>query len=243
MNQQELNDQLYVSVRDNKPEKVREYLKQGAEIDHKDGNVLYTTVILDNYEMARLLIDAGADPTVSRCKPMRSALFFGKPAMLEILLEANGAKEHFRDELPNALKLATDKNEINNASIGVIQKLLDIGLDVHYLDDAAVKNSVIGNMPEITDLLLENGANFHASGDYAFRQAAIKGYDKVLEVAIIKHDLTPTQESLVWMKEKDCLKTVEQLMAKRELNKKLQANLTPKPTVKKSKMKDLGMKI
>lgn len=240
MNQQELNDQLYVSVRDNKPEQVKEYLKQGADIDHKDGNVLYTAVILDNHEMARLLIDAGANPTVSRCKPMRSALFFGKPAMLDILLEPNGAKEQFRDELPNALKLATDKSEIDKASSAVVQKLIDIGFDVHYFDDAAVKNSVIGNMPEITDLLLENGANFHASGDYAFRQAAIKGYDKVLEVAIIKHDLTPTQESLDWMREKDCLKTVEHLIAKRTLNKQLQNKYPPRQA---KKTKGFSMKI
>lgn len=198
----------------------------------------------DRHEMLRILIDAGANTNVRKHRSIKSALTKGDAVALEMLFEPEGAFDKFYSDFPNVLKMASDKNEVMNISYGVVKTLIEKGVDVHYFDDAAVKNAVISNEPQIVDLLLEHRANFHASGDYAFRQAAIKGYDKVLEVAIIKHDLTPTQESLDWMREKDCLKTVEQLIAKRDLNKRLQTNLnTPKTTATKSKKKGYGMKL
>ena len=245
MNQQQLNDQLYVAVRDNKVELAKEYLANGADVNQNDGEALYTATIMDDHhEVLRVLIDAGADTNIRKHRSIKSALTKGDAISLAMLLEPQDAFNKFYADLPNALKLACDKNEVITVTYGVVRTLLEKGADVHYFDDSAVKNAVISNEPEIVDLLLEHGTNFHASGDYAFRQAAIKGYSKVLEVAIIKHNLTPTQESLDWMKEKDCLKTVEQLIIKRNLHNKLQTNLNaPNPTVKKSKMKNLGMKL
>lgn len=245
MNNQQMNDQLYVAVRDNKIDLAKEYLAKGADINHNDGEPIYTATILDNHhEVLRVLIDAGADTNIRKHRSIKTALTKGDAISLEMLLEPKGAFDKFYADFPNALKLASDKNEVMTVSYGVVRTLLEKGVDVHYFDDMAVKSAVISNEPEIVDLLLENGANFHASGDYAFRQAAIKDYKQVLEVAIVKHDLTPTQESLDWMREKDCLKTVEQLISKRDLNKKLHANLnTPKPTATKSKIKGFGMKI
>jgi ankyrin repeat protein len=241
MNKQQMNDQLYVAVRDNKIDLAKEYLAKGADINHNDGEPIYTATILDNHhEMLRVLIDAGADTNIKRHRSIKTALTKGDAISLEMLLEPKGVFENFNSDFPNALKLACDKNEVMSVSYGVVKTLLEKGSDVHYFDDLAVKSAVISNEPEIVDLLLENGANFHALGDYAFRQAAIKDYGKVLEVAIIKHNLTPTQESLDWMKEKDCSDFVENLIAKRELNKKLTQSMTPKP---KQKIKGLTMKI
>lgn len=239
--QEQLNSKLYVAIRDNQIDRAKEHLEKGADINNNNGEPIYIATILDNrHEMLQILIDAGADTNIDRHRSIKSAIAAGDAVSLEILFEPKDSFENFHSDFPNALKLATDKDDVSEPSYNVICVLLSRGVDVHYFDDIAVKNSVIANQPEIVDLLLDHGANFHASGDYAFRQAAIKGYDKVLEVAIVKHNLTPTQESLDWMKEKDCLTTVQQLLGKRDLNKRLQQKYQPNPI---KKTKGLTMKI
>lgn len=243
MNQQQMNDQFHVAVRDNCLDVAREFIAHGADINHNNGDPIYTATILDNHhEMLKMLIDAGADTNIKGHRPIKSAIYKGDEKALEMLFEPKGSFNKFHNDFPNALRLATDSQEVDSISFGVVKTLLDKGYDPHYMDDMPVKQATIDNRADVVDVLLEHGANFNASGDYAIRQAAIKDYNQVLEIAIVKHGVKPTQESVEWMKTYNCFDRVEHLLSKRALNERLTQRMNERPK-QKVKPKGLSLKI
>lgn len=109
---------------------VRELLKQGADVDARDGEHEETPIILAvkfaDATMVRMLIDAGAEVD-ARDDSGQTALFFA-PVLSEVfkvLLEAT-ADVHARDEDGNTILM---RKVSDSSSLAEVEELLRLGID------------------------------------------------------------------------------------------------------------------
>jgi hypothetical protein len=56
---------------------------------------------------------------------------------------------------------------VEQGNFEFVKILIDIGMDIHYGDDAALHMAIYGDYPKIVELLLKSGANIHAGDDWA----------------------------------------------------------------------------
>lgn len=65
-----------------------------------------------------------------------------------------------------------------------VLRLIHLGADVHYADDAALIAAVLSNRSHITEALLVNGANVHARDNYCANSAAESSKTAILSILL-----------------------------------------------------------
>lgn len=164
----------------------------------------------------------------------QSGLLLGVAALLghtetaKVLVE-NGANPD------NGLAQAAE-----NGNIKTVDFLLEKGAKgiQHALTKAIEKDNV-----EMFNHLISKGADFNYNHCEPLRWAAMENSRQVVHSILIDHRADPSPTAIDWIKENGHTYPLE-VLAKRNLNDKLQANInTLKPTIKKAKIKGYGMKL
>ena len=126
----QLNRALLDSVIMRDVDRVRELLRQGADLNARDEEHLETPLILAvkfcGIDMVRLLIEAGAE-VEARNAWNRTALFYAPVSseVFKLLLEV-GADIHARDGEGNTILM---RNVARSASISEVEEILRLGVD------------------------------------------------------------------------------------------------------------------
>jgi ankyrin repeat protein len=154
---------LLMAINNGSVEVAEILLKNGAKLNVIDGEgwtpLTYAATQEYGERIAELLLKHGADINMkdgSRYRPIDVAATMGNVRIVEVLIK-NGADLGENDALGiTPLILAASKG-----NLPVAARLVESGADVNYTCDQgtrALDIAIIGNKPEIRDLLLRNGA-------------------------------------------------------------------------------------
>ncbi|MCD0496768.1 ankyrin repeat domain-containing protein [Achromobacter sp. MY14] len=156
------------------------------------------------------------------------AALLGHTETVKVLVE-NGANPD------NGLTQAAESGHIQTTSY-----LLEKG--AKNIQDALTKAIEKENV-EMFNHLISKGADFEYNHCEPLRWAAMSNARQITHTILLDHRADPTPTAVDWLKENGHTYPLE-VLAKRNLNDKLQTNLnTPKPKATKSKIKGFGMKI
>jgi ankyrin repeat protein len=141
---------------------VKDALERGANIDAAFSPPLMIAIYRDDYELASLLIESGADVNYLFFKtlPLTAAIEKGNVRMVELLLKAgaNPCDRSYMDSSGvtsfSAIKLAIKKENLE------IVRLLLESRDEE--GKTLLHNTVIGNNKELSALLVDMGADINA---------------------------------------------------------------------------------
>ena len=120
------------------------------------------------------------------------------------------------------------------------ETLIDMGANLDVVVNNPLEAACSNGKLEMVHTLIKRGASVDFNADDALKKAVLNGHENIARSLIMEHRATIIDKEFFenWNPQ------VFEWEKKRELNDKLQTNLnTSKPTVKKSKMKDRGMKI
>ena len=145
------------------PKVVRLLLEHGAEVNSKNGDGETPLRLVcesgGNLEVAQLLLDHGADPSV-RCDYSRDSLYMairnGHEGLVQLLLK-RGADPSTRDEDGQTLlHVSSEKGELE-----VTQRLLELGVDVNSRNNQGqtpLQVAMQNDSEQVVQLLLQHGA-------------------------------------------------------------------------------------
>ncbi|KAJ3028849.1 hypothetical protein HDV00_009994 [Rhizophlyctis rosea] len=141
---------------------------------------------LESSEMVRFLIEKGADVHHRNDAALVHAASSGKLDSVRLLLDA-GAAIHTKNDaaLRGAVRTAVELQEAMLQGedllreperyaerVSTVQLLLELGADVHALEDEPLRTACLWpGCPEIVQSLIEHGANIHARNDEAVHGA------------------------------------------------------------------------
>lgn len=131
----------------------------GANVNGRNWNDFPVLMCARTPEMARLLIQSGAD--VNAAMGMTVLGYFAKLGKLDIVkvLLAAGADVNYRPEyLPSALMCACEGNKPET-----VRALIDAGANVNCMTESgktALSEAAFHNNPEVYNLLISSGAKF-----------------------------------------------------------------------------------
>lgn len=189
--------ELHDAVRAQDNAAVEALLASGAEVDGTDfilGTALHVAVSEGNLEIARILIDHGADvEAVSEQQGSRAlhlAAQFGDATMLALLLDSRADIEA-RDGYQGTplLRAAAGGNA------DVVRLLLDRGAEIHAREGkygaTPLHEACFQGRFDVVKLLLDYGADIHATdntGLTAFRMAALpQSYSRVGGATLLEY--------------------------------------------------------
>jgi ankyrin repeat protein len=193
-------------------EMVRLLLQFGADVNERQafGNPLVNAVMKNDVPIARLLLEAGADPNhgMGGMPPLLFAGYQHKEEMVRLLLEfgATGTVEVEEVSVPLLESFAavdpgvgelfkremqTDWHDaVRTGDIGTVRARLDAEADVDAPGTdggTALMLAALDGSPEMVGLLLERGANVHATSPYkvtALFWAASRGHLDVIRLLL-----------------------------------------------------------
>lgn len=126
-----------------------------------------------HFEIAKLLLENGADPNVQDSQPLINAAHYGHYEIVKLLLE-NGANPNERDAIA-----------LNNAAyyghFEIVKLLLEKGADPN--SQRLIDNAYHGHL-EIAKLFLEKGADPTIQDSQALINAADNGYLNIVELLL-----------------------------------------------------------
>ena len=104
---------------------------------------------------------------------LANAAYFGRFAVATLLLDSGAG------ELDNALAQSAYQGHTHVATL-----LLDRGADVHYLNDASLRDAAACGHLETVRLLLDRGADIHVGNERALRYARGGGHEDVVALLL-----------------------------------------------------------
>ena len=131
---------IHMAVISNDIESVNQYILSGSDIDKKDpfggSSPLISAVIFDKKEIAKILIQAGADLNFRNndgSTPLLNAAFFGRVDIVQLLLNKGADKTIKNNTGATAYQsVVGDFNEIKPIYDMVSQSLAPMGLKLDY---------------------------------------------------------------------------------------------------------------
>lgn len=206
----ELNKQLAIAIKNNEIKIVKELLKTKVNVNNLTGSKYGNTPLIiacynKNFEIAKLLIEAGADVN-KKAKGGKTALWVTcdayepKPIdkLVELLL-VNGAEPNISkkgDDGPLHYACMYGKNK---AAIMLIEHGADVNAKGGYNRTPLIYTATNGKSPELVKVLLENGADIHATneaGENAFFEMITQGNTNI-EIAkiLLKNGISVNSKS------------------------------------------------
>lgn len=175
----DLRAELFLALEMNDLEAARQVLAEGAadEINRGNPSPLTTAVLLDNLNMAALLLRAGGDPDVTEDSPLLAAIRTDSVDMMRLLFHA-GARLR-AGEIRELLELALRSRD----ALAIYGELVDRGADVELALRVAVENRKL----DAALSALERGADVSALGELdllAQTNAPRARFPEILELAV-----------------------------------------------------------
>lgn len=134
-------------------------LDAGADIGTMENNALHMAVLKNRPEMVDLLLEHGADPRSENDQPLRFAATEGHAAIAEKLIAA-GADVQVKENDP--LRWAAAKGHTETVKV-----FLAAGADVHAKDEDALRRAAAAGHTEVVKTLLEAGADIDKALEHA----------------------------------------------------------------------------
>lgn len=141
--------------------------RQRGEFPEKDllSDILGNVAEHGHFEVAKLMLENGADVHYDSDIALRSASDNGEIEIVKLLLQY-GADVHAEND--EALRSASGNGETE-----IVKLLLENGADVHAVDGEALMSASECGYTEIVKLLLEKGVNVHCSEGVSIVYASI----------------------------------------------------------------------
>ena len=174
---------LHLAVRADHTSVVETLLDYGADIDASE-DAGASPLAYANLEIARLLLDRGADPNAGVNKPLHRVVWRGDLAVAELLLDG-GADINARSHGLTALHIVRDAPD----RPAMAKLLLDRGADIEAMDDTGfgpLLAAVSAHQADLVALFLDRGANVlaqHESGTGVL-DLALNSSPEVMQVLI-----------------------------------------------------------
>lgn len=188
---------------------------------------IWTAIHQNNYQATDEIYKSNPkDPQAPSGLLISVAASLGHTETVKVLV-ANGVSPDY------GLNSAVEKGHINTTTY-----LLEQGAKgIQYALTKAIEKDNV----EMFNHLISKGANIEHNDCEPLIWAAMSNARQVTHAILLDHRADPSPRAVEWMKENGHTYPLE-VLAKRNLESKLQHKHPPKQ-VKKSKMKDLGMKI
>jgi len=165
------SDYQGVCIEDNEtPDIIKFIIERDADPNYNNGQVLYNAIYASNFEIVKLLIVNGADPSISSdklCHP-DPKLYYDLMTNHPLFVRTTGVVVNF-EILEYILKYNNyTSDEYSNIMIvhftyaNCIKLLIDYGADIHYNNDLLLKKCIITNNEDIVNVALIHGANASA---------------------------------------------------------------------------------
>lgn len=167
--------------------RAKKLLAEGADVDFKDVNKLtplYFAAMHGHVEIARGLLDKGADPNIARedslGPPLVRAAYDGDLKMLALLLEKGADINNIDYSRRTALHAAIDRGMRETAAF-----LIEKGANTNTQDrlgNTPLKDALTFSQPDIAKLLVTHGADVNFTtkqGEDMRALAKRKGFDDV----------------------------------------------------------------
>jgi ankyrin repeat protein len=152
-------------------------IENGADVDSDHGHALFYACESGSYEIVKFLIEKGASVDMQNGRAVHVACSWGHTDVVRLLLE-HGAKvgkgtfnsviTQERDDIVELLADHTDLTvndtnlfmcSVTHNSLVMVKRFIDLGIDVSRDDNWAIKESAYKDFDDITELLLEHGAD------------------------------------------------------------------------------------
>ncbi len=165
-------------------ETVAWIIKNGVQLDHARGNPLHVAVEGGHREVVKILLDAGADPNVSKGEygsTLQSAVFLDKLDMVELLIARNADFTRERSVFGSALDIAACRRDDNAA---MIVTLVRAGAKVDLRDSGhipAIEGAVICGHWKNVRTLMQLGASRGRSLELAISRKQLRITSMMLE--------------------------------------------------------------
>jgi len=188
---------------------VTEFIKAGADIDHKNSNG-YTAVFIatehNKKTLLKVLLDKGADPDIrkkSGWTALMKAINMGDKALFNLLLSANASPNVKDGDGWNALHLTVNKSNKGSDVINVefAKALLKNGADKNAQTnrgETPLSLAVLNNRMKVFDVLIESGVNLNLSSENGWTplmRAVNLGYvDMATAILNAKADVNKTEK-------------------------------------------------
>lgn len=134
-------------------------IQGGADVnklDHWGNTPLFTAVEFSYFEIAKVLIQAGANTNIGSVTPLFQTVFDNQPRMTKLFLE-NGGDPNFYQSGATILHLA-----VFFCYVDIVEIILASNVNVDALDEngnTPLHYAIYKNNFPITNLLLQKGAN------------------------------------------------------------------------------------
>lgn len=168
--------------------RVKKLLDEGADVDFKDVNKLtplYFAAMNGHVEIARVLLEKGADPNIARedslGPPVVRAAYDGNLEMMTLLLDKGADIDNIDYSRRTALHAAINRGMREAAAL-----LIEKGANPNTQDrlgNSPLKETLTFNQPDIAKLLVTHGADIGFAtkqGEDMRALAKRKGFDDVV---------------------------------------------------------------
>ncbi len=196
---QQMNEQLLEAAEKGQTKKVKNLLKNGADVNAKDADTEWTALeyaaAYGRTKTVELLLNKGAD---NRDNALRLAASWGHTKTVKLLIEKEADVNAKGDLGVTALMSAYSHTE-------VVKLLLDKGADVNVKDEngstALILASFGGSPTEVVKLLLDKGADVNAKtkdGRTALLSASSMGNAEIVKLLLDKGADVNTKDKGEW---------------------------------------------
>lgn len=127
-------------------------------------------------EIAKILLDAGADVGTMENNALHMAVLKGQPAIVDLLLE-HGADPRSENDQPLRFAATEGRAEI-------AEKLIAAGADVHVKNDDPLRWAAAKGHTDTVKVFLAAGADIHADNEGALRRAAAAGHTETVKTLL-----------------------------------------------------------
>ena len=199
---------LIYAAKDGDLTKVKECIKNGADIHANDEEALIEAAINGHLKIVKFLVENGADIHADNNMALRTSLYNDNLEVAKFLLE-KGADIHADNDYiynyvfnNNDIKLLNFFKENNiifddkikysklflkaceNGDLEKVKEYIEKGADIHTQNDDALRSAASGGHISIVKYLIEKGVNIHAKDDFALIAAAQKGHFEVVKYLV-----------------------------------------------------------
>jgi len=170
--------QLLAAVHDGDAHGIRTALADGAHAHVKANMALHDAVAFGHAEVVRLLLAAGAEVHAGDESIIGMAVVSGRRDIIKMLMAARAAVQGDGGE--GALCYAAYHGQTE-----MLRTLLGSGVNVHAMDDIALRESSANGHAAVVQLLLDSGADARAKNDDALYFAAVNGHVEVVHALLV----------------------------------------------------------